>query len=856
MKKRILLSWFICLIGGFIFLNGSNAYLYASKGSVELFEELDKLSKDKVIRFNDVEMNLSDKEWTELVSAYEQLQKQPLALPKERGIVENQMRLIINGVPHNIVQMKCKYDSYILVDEKAEYECTDALDKIFSLYSKGKSVEKEKSPEQRLIGLSIKCKEPTNKNEYLSTAQKIVAIWLDSLKNEKGRYQLKSYHFVNDLNDNRSFLGDGYINGGKEFVCYVAFDTNCEDEESAFYASGTYDTFYHYYFGPGVFARFRWENGNCTLIDYDEAFSLLTSDRLKSGLYGVKNAQNQYKTFFDFMNDKENVNKWLNKEIGSGLCIYTYSHNVTMLSNGEVIFVDIGSSDNGAKENKGMVTAEMDQYFYAADGEDKYSSPVDFIDGKGAVTMTYRNPFPLVFGDYNHDGHPDYTIRISSDKYGSTYDVRCIDGGGTPWEDSGEIYVYGEFSESIRLQVSDTGKILNKTGNNHQIKYEEVNLLKDLSNSVHDKVTNESTLDYRMYSQKFYLPEVLRVYGPSEKKVICYFWNNTDSKVAVGGTYEIERKNGEKWEVISKGKSIKSIDVNKRSCAELAFDITDIVNEEISLYRIKMNAGSEIVYGGFYKGNRVKESLEVSEGKYALGTNQMSFTIKNPGLSAVYPTSIALYRGTQKVYEEDVNTIGSITSGGIRRVNVSSEDVQDGLNVGEYKLVVKINENQFSGKATILDVPKERRYYFSNKIEVKKEGEKLKLPITNNSWTETSARIHHISEVQVMKNGSWYYALYELDNFSGKEVKYGASVDIIMLEKKDHLKELRSIYDTIINSKPEEYIDAVELAKIKKLSFEEFTQEAFKFAMPEKGDLCRVNIMHDESEEYVYFNMP
>ena len=74
------------------------------------------------------------------------------------------------------------------------------------------------------------------------------------------------------------FNGDGYVDGGREFACYFAFTTDSEDNNSVFYASGTYDTFYHYYFGPGVFARFRWEDGKCTLIDYDKAFALLSFD--------------------------------------------------------------------------------------------------------------------------------------------------------------------------------------------------------------------------------------------------------------------------------------------------------------------------------------------------------------------------------------------------------------------------------------------------------------------------------------------------------------------------------------------------------------------------------------------------
>ena len=124
-----------------------------------------------------------------------------------------------------------------------------------------------------------------------------------------------------------------------------------------------------------------------------------------------------------------------------------------MRANGKVIYLDIGCDYPQADGD--LVTDEMHDYFYSEGDYSIYSSPVDYIDGSGAVTMTYKNGFSLVFDDYNHDGNPDYTIRIVKKENGSYYDVRCMDVNGTPWEDNTEVFLAGEFAESVRLQVTE-----------------------------------------------------------------------------------------------------------------------------------------------------------------------------------------------------------------------------------------------------------------------------------------------------------------------------------------------------------------------------------------------------------------
>ncbi len=599
----------------------SSAYAETSESSV--YEESGEISKlvkkssDKAFYANWEEITLSDNEWTELLSMFSKLQTAETILPKEMGARNDTLTISINGAEHTITRFAGERSSYISVDGKAEYAVTAEAGELFERYCDGKASgftgstgeSKPANPEDRLVGLSIECDEPKTQEEYLSAARKIVAQWLDSLKDEEERYKLTSYTFTDSLADNRVFHGDGYINGGREFVCYVGFDTPIEDEDSAFYAVGTYDTFYHYYFGPGVLARFRWENGVCTLTAYDEAFAMLTSDSLKNGLYGISGGESGYKTFYDFMNDRENVDKWLAKEVfRDSLCRYMVSHNVMMLANGRVIFMDIGNTDepeySGGFATAEYATTDMHQSFYDSEGESLYGSPVDYIDGSGAVVMTYRVGFPIVFDDYNHDGNPDYAIRISSDDKGSVYDVRCMDINGTPWEDSEEVYIYGEFAESIRLQVSDSGGILKPVADeNGGVRYEETKLFADKSNTMHHDVSDDELTDYRMYSQRFYLPDNLRLYDPSDREVICYFWNNTDEDVTVSGGYEIQRSSGGVWETVSSAKKLAPTKAGAGECAELSFDISDLPDGTAALYRIKITVNGKSVYGGFYMGS-------------------------------------------------------------------------------------------------------------------------------------------------------------------------------------------------------------------------------------------------------------
>ncbi len=832
--------------------------------SEEYIDELVK-SSEKSFNANGRDIKLTNDEWKAILTSFINLQQSEPVLPKDKGKIGDSFVIYINGEIHNVIEINGKGSSYILVDGKAQYFLNNEFRELFKRYCtdgadiKSKSNNTANNPEARLVGLSIKCDEPKNQKEYLKTARTIVKPWLDSLKLEEGEYKLPSYTFTDKRSSGRIFHGDGYVNGGREFVCYVGFDTPTEDEDSVFYASGTYDTFYHYYFGPGIFARFRWENGVCTLIKYDEAFAMQISDDLKEGLYGISQKEMKYKTFYDFLNDKDNVKGWIERGLRSKLCSYRISHNVMMLSNGKIIFMDIGNSEP-PRYNGDFATTNMSQYFYDSEVDEKYSSPVDYIDESGAVVMTYRNGFPIIYDDYNHDGNPDYAIRISSDDYGSTYDVRCMDINGTPWEDNTEVYIYGEFDESIRLQVYNGTSILRPVDNNNGgIAYEKTELFRDKSTTVHDNVTDETFTDYIMYSQRFYLPESLRYYSKEDNEVICYFWNNTDIPVTLDENYEIHRKNGDKWESVGKG-SINSTTINGGKYAEVSFNITSINLDEMSLYRIKTTASGKVVYGGFYYGTENKVSLEIVAEDYPSGVKEISFDVVNKGLSAVYLDTAVLYRNGKKLCDIDIKDSKRISSNSSQTITVTTEDAPQGFSPGEYTIELVSGEDKFSEKTNIINIPNEKRFYFSEKVSATKHSNIIKIPLKNIIWNEETASIDRLEAMEVMQDGVWYSTIYfnkNLDGYSGNiDVKFGETVEVNYINNSDMLNEIKHYFNEIKNSNNLDIIDEDVIKEVSSMTFDEFIKRAINMAQPQQGDLCRICISIGDNSEYVYFEMP
>lgn len=823
----------------------------------------------KTFAVNGEKVEMTDAEWNKVLTAWADLQKEEPAKPKELGNVWDygSFTLELDGKEHYIQLVRDRNETYVSLEGGAEYPYTDSMRELFTTYYAGKevtsgSVVSYENPEEELIGLSMACEEPKNHEEYLNIARAVVKPWLDSLQERTDEYRLPSYTFTDRLAENREFHGDGMVNGGREFVCYVGFETTKEEEDTVFFAEGTYDTFYHYYFGPGILARFRWEDGVCTLTDYDEAFAMLTSDRLKDGLYGISEEESEYKTFYDFMNDTENVSQWLEQGYRSRLCSYRVSHNVMMLANGKVIFMDIGNSSRPEYDGD-MVTTDMGQYYYDAEGDEKYSSPVDFIDGQGAVVMTYREGFPVIYDDYNHDGNPDFCLRISSDDKGSTYDVRCMDINGTPWEDDREIYIYGAFEESIRLQVYNGNSILMPIEDGDgEITYKVQHLFGDKSNAIHADVTDEPLNDYRMYSQKFYLPEGLRLYSAEDEEVICYFWNNTGKDVTLQKEYEIQRKNGEIWESVETG-TMEEVTIKGYESGELSFDITGIPSQEMALYRVKTYVGDVPVYGGFYYGMESSGELDITSEEHPDYTLLLSFDVTNIGLSAKYLSEAALYKGDEKLCDVRIDQLERLNGGETKSLAIPDHDVKGGFEVGEYRLEIVAEGEVYECRTQVIPVEPEERYYFPQKVEASKKENVISLPLTNHIWNKEAAQLERVEDVEVLKDGIWYNSLIGLEEIEefAKDVTiaFGETYYLELQDGNELQKDLKKFYDEI-QSGDFEYIEEEEYEQILSMSFEEFNREILHIAQPEKGDLCRLAIVCDVDSgsgmEYVYFEMP
>ncbi len=56
--------------------------------------------------------------------------------------------------------------------------------------------------------------------------------------------------------------------------------------------------------------------------------------------------------------------------------------------------------------------------------------------------------------------------------------------------------------------------------------------------------TSASVDNYRLYSQRFYMPNDLSSYSSETETIVFNAWNNTACDIVFGGDYSIERKNG------------------------------------------------------------------------------------------------------------------------------------------------------------------------------------------------------------------------------------------------------------------------------------------------------------------------
>ena len=631
----------------------------------------------------------------------------------------------------------------------------------------------------RLLDRNVACDEPTEDTDYTALAEKLVFSFLDTLKTEAGRYRLEKY-----TPDHTTLEAKGYVGNGIEFCASVYFKTDIEDDDSAFYSKDGYDKFYHYYYGPMVYVRCHYENGRCEVVDYANAFLAdLTRD-----LNGTSAGTGPYPTFWEFYDDKENLEK-LMREANGTRAQNPVASSPIMLSDGQIGYVFISPRNGVTWEQEGKSYGVFDNYFRTAK-EDTYSSPIDYKDGSGACTEQYGKSFELIWDDYNGDGNPEYAIKqdaADEDENGARYEVRCMSGDMTPRSDRFDFYMAGRHEECIHLQMTDAGVVI-----------------WDLVNGV--MTPNRSVDDVRMYSRRYYLPGNMRGYS-DEQEIQCFFWNNTDREVSTGSTYHVEYLDGNEWVKVSEKRKIKSVKCPAYRDVTLSFDISGIPRTS-GEYRIVL--GEKAVCGGFYiRGDRVSARILQDE---------TSVTIVNDGTASLRIYDLCWVKDGEvagRIEKDGKRDFGIVPAGGQKRIALSPLSTFD----GRYSVRVDMG--------TILESePVEYRYvrYFGDAKVSQRDGQ---LVLTVDVKTDVTGD----AQVEWFTGKDWEETQFERE---GLELKAGAQEIVftdnlgVDLNSEEYEEFYRNFMEELEQAKKDGKLDELEesereeVKRVLEMSKEEF----------------------------------
>ncbi|MBP5604708.1 MAG: hypothetical protein J6X60_04090, partial [Ruminiclostridium sp.] len=745
--------------------------------------------------------------------------------------------------------VKGDYFDYFVINDNC-FPMNSALDKICRKIA-GTCKTTAVSIPDRMLSYTVKFSEPKTDSEYISTARALVGKWLDSLKKESAEYKLTSYTF-NDksLPTERNIVrGTGLISGGREFCCSVGFDVKGINQGSVFAQpeDSGYNKFYNYYSGPMVVVRCRWENGVCRIVDYGSG-----GDNLIKALNGISAKKTTYDTLFDFYRDTKQVEK-LNKA-----CTYNKTGNQSnsatspiYMADGRIGYVAIYPRTYAATDKNGIKAAVYDNAFFDEKYVCTYSSPVDYVDYEGAQKENFHEKFSLVFDDYNGDGCADYALKQSAGKEtadGAAYEVRCMSNDLTPRADRFSFFMAGRHEESIRLQHTDNGGY--------------VYWSKGTDGKLYPNVTVD---DYRMYSERYYLPAQYRIYD-DEKTIYCFFWNNTEKDVKVGGKYHIEyNKNGE-WVSVTANKTLSSKTAKAYYDTELKFDISD-VKKNAGEYRVVMKVNGKTVYGGFYIGSR-NASLSVSSAEKTIpqGKGTVSFTVKNTGTEPIRLTNAYISDGSKKIADIALND-SLLLAGDSKRIIA---DIDRTLAAGKYSIKIPVGKKNASIGFTVKKIKDSALTYFGGKCTVTDTDGKLTLTVKNNKYIKDTIVLYStdIGTPEAFIKNRWQKTGLQ---FQGKtnmelydrtiEIAYGKSASFtftdlyrIIMDDPEMLDQARKLYDYFKEEmKKKDNNLPKELDKYRNVGFEEFVRlfanNGEETVAPPENSLYRVSI----GGEYVYF---
>ncbi len=664
----------------------------------------------------------------------------------------------------------------------------------------------------RLLSQSIQCDEPKEDMDYVILAEKLVYSFLDTLKTEEGRYRLEKY-----TPDYTTLEAKGYVGNGIEFCASVYFQTDIEDDASAFYSTSGYDTFYHYYYGPKVYVRCHYEDGRCEVVDYEEAFLAdLTSD-----LNGISAGTGPYPTFWEFYDDAENIEK-LMKEVSNQHAAGATAASPIMLADGQIGYVHIYPRNGATWEVAGKSYGVYDNYFSTAQA-DTYSSPIDYKDGFGACTEQYGEHFDLIWDDYNGDGNPEYAIKQDAedeDENGARYEVRCMSNDMTPRSSRFDFYMAGRHEECIHLQMTKTGVVIWK-----------------LEDGV--MTPNWSIDDYRMYSRRYYLPGNMRGYT-DEQEIQCFFWNNTDKAVSTGSSYHVEWLDGTEWVKVSEERKIDSVICPAYRDVTLTFDISGIQRTS-GEYRIVLR-GDENIYGGFYiRGSRVSARILQDEN---------SVTIVNDGTASLRIYDLSWVKDgvvADKIDNNGQRIFGVIPAGEQKKIFLTPLSTFDGM----YSVRADVG-------VILESEPVEYRYvrYFGDATVSMRDGQLVLTVDVKNDVTGDAS-------VEWFDGTDWKDTQYERE---GLELKAG-KLEIVLpnsLEEEIYSERYEAFYQLWM----EEYAKAESDGSLDDLSEEELAEYKRLAGMSKEEfyyyftggvpleDLLTAPLRIKIADEYIYVNVP
>ncbi len=748
------------------------------------------------------------------------------------------------GTNHVVSKLAGEYGYYLLIDG-SYYPVNADMDKIAA-----EILPDDPSPADRLLECSVKCSEPKTNEDYIKAAQRCVYQWLDTLSGESGAYKLGRYSPY-DGGKYDKFIAAGIVGGAKEFAVEVRFDVYDVARGSVFKAPSNsgYNDFYHYYDGPCAFVRCRWENGVCRIVGYDGAYLSTVGD----GLYGVNTSKGGYATFFDFFNDKKAVKSYKEKAVTpANRRNVVISHNPFMISDGKIFYADIGlASSRDLTVNKdGTVAGKFDDNYYAEDGTAVYSSPVDYNQAAyEPYELTFTNGFSLVFDDYNCDGNPDFTIKIGENETGSRYRVECIANDGSPRAGriGTETFVAGRFEDSIRLQNTENGYVT-------------------WSADSSGKLTPSQKVDnYRMYSQRYYLPAQFRGYT-DENTVICYFWNNTAKNVRAGGEYYIERNDGGQWVDTGVKGTVKTKTVKPCREGEFSFDISGLTDRPSGEYRIAVKCGKSTIYGGFYISSGAAAECRISAESETLPADRTSitFNVANTCVNPVRITSAQLLKNGKKVTDIDVSDMRVIAAGESVRITAYAKE-DELLGAGKYTLKINCGKYKFSGGAvTLKKFPEERLSYFGGGAEAVLTDDTLTVTLKNNIWSEEPLQLSDRTALYVLKNGEWVPTGYTMHSTMTAEfgkpftLKFRNYVSDYLQDEemtaivKEYFEMVRSELDNALRSGD---ITKAEYIQYKSMTYEDFVNEIAGITEISAGDKCRLSLYGDTRDNIYFTNI-